>query len=39
MDITGIGRGDMDWIHLAHDRDQLGGAYEHGNQPLGSIKC
>jgi hypothetical protein len=26
------------WIHLAQDRDQWGGCYEHGNEPSGCIK-
>jgi hypothetical protein len=34
MDLREIGFGDVDWIHWAQDRDS-----EHGNEPLGSIKC
>jgi hypothetical protein len=26
------------WIHLVQDRDQWGGAFEHGKDALGSIK-
>jgi hypothetical protein len=28
----------MDWIELAHDRQQLTGSCESGNEPWGSIK-
>jgi hypothetical protein len=38
MDLREIGFGDMDWIHLAQDR-QVAGSCEHGNEPSGSIKC
>jgi hypothetical protein len=34
MDVIEIGRGSMDWIHLAQDGDHC----EHGNQHSGSIK-
>jgi hypothetical protein len=36
MDLREVGWGDMDWIHVAQDRD---GFCEHGNEPLGSIQC
>jgi hypothetical protein len=29
----------MDWIHLAHDRNQWEGSCEHGDEPPGSIEC
>jgi hypothetical protein len=29
----------MDWIDLAHDRDQWEGFCEHVNESSGSIKC
>jgi hypothetical protein len=38
MDLRDIGWGVMDWIDLAQDRDQWR-AREHGNEPLGSVKC
>jgi hypothetical protein len=34
-----LGWDDMDWIHLAQDRDQWRAFYEHGNEPLGYMKC
>jgi len=36
MDCREIGCNDVDWIHLAQDRDQ--GSCEHGNEVLASIK-
>jgi hypothetical protein len=36
MDLAEIGFGDVDWIHLAQDRDRS--SCEYGNEPLGSIK-
>jgi hypothetical protein len=39
MDLREIGWGSMDWIDLAHDRVLVEGSCEHGNEPLGSIKC
>jgi hypothetical protein len=38
MDLREIGFGDVDWIHWVQDRDRAGSC-EHGNEPLGSIKC
>jgi hypothetical protein len=35
MDLLEVGRGGMDWIELAEDRDRC----EYGNEPSGSIKC
>jgi hypothetical protein len=39
MDLREIGWDGMDFIHLAHDRDQWEGSCERGNEPPGSIKC
>jgi hypothetical protein len=39
MDLREIGWDGMDWIDLALDRDQRKGSCQHGNEPLGSIKC
>ena len=39
MDLQEVGRGDMDWIELAQDRDQVAGTCLCGNEPSGSIKC
>jgi hypothetical protein len=39
MDLREIGFGNVDWIHLAQDRDRCAGSCEHGNEPSGSIKC
>jgi hypothetical protein len=36
MDLVEEGRGDVDWIGLAQDRDS---SCEFGTEPLGSIKC
>jgi hypothetical protein len=38
MDLSEIGWGGMDWIHLAQDRSQWLSSCEHGNEPSGSIK-
>jgi hypothetical protein len=38
MDLREIGFGGVNWIHLAQDRN-CGGLFEHGNEPLGFIKC
>jgi hypothetical protein len=38
INLTEIGFGDVDWIHLAHDMD-LAGSCEHENEPCVSIKC
>jgi hypothetical protein len=37
MDLRKTGWDDMNWIHLAQNRDQWQ-TCEHGNEPLGSIK-
>jgi hypothetical protein len=39
MDLRETGWGGMDWINLAHDRDQWRTLCEHSTEPLGSIKC
>jgi hypothetical protein len=39
MNLREMGWGGMDWIDLAQDRDQWRCPCEHGNEPLGSIKC
>jgi hypothetical protein len=39
MDLGEIGWGGMDWIDLAHDRDQWRALVNNGNEPSGSIKC
>jgi hypothetical protein len=39
MDFRETGWGGMDWIDLTQDRDQWRAFVEHGNEPLGSIKC
>jgi hypothetical protein len=33
-----IGLEDVDWIHLAHDRDQWRSLVDPANKPYGSIK-
>jgi hypothetical protein len=39
-DLMEIGFGDVDWIHLAQDRDRWRVlSCEHGDKPSGSIKC
>jgi hypothetical protein len=38
MDLSEIGWGDMDWIHLAQYMDQWR-ALVNSNEPSGSIKC
>jgi hypothetical protein len=35
MDFHEVGRGDIDWIELAQDRDK----FEHSIDPSGAIKC
>jgi len=35
MDLREVGWEDVDWIHLAEERDHG----EHGTEPSGSIKC
>jgi hypothetical protein len=30
---------EVDWIHLAQDRDQWRALVKHGNETSGSIKC
>jgi hypothetical protein len=39
IDLIEIGWDGVDWINLAQERDQWRGSCEHGNEPLGSIKC
>jgi hypothetical protein len=39
MDLREIGRGGMDWINLAQDRDQWRALVNTVNEPSGSIKC
>jgi hypothetical protein len=40
MYLRETGFGDVDWIHLAQDKDRDRiGSCEHGDEPLGSIKC
>jgi hypothetical protein len=39
MDITEFRWGDVDWIDLTEDRDQLDGSCKDSNEPTGSIKC
>jgi hypothetical protein len=34
-----VGCGDMDWVKLDQDRDNLVGTCECGNETSGSIKC
>jgi hypothetical protein len=38
MDLREIEFGDVDWIHLAQDRDRWQ-ACEHGDELSGSTKC
>jgi hypothetical protein len=38
MDFWEIGFRDVDWIHLAPDRDRWASSCEHGDEPSGSIK-
>jgi hypothetical protein len=38
LDLREIGWDGVDWIDLAQDRDFMEGSFEHGNEPLGSIK-
>jgi len=28
-----------DWIHRAEDKNNWRNSYEHGNEPLGTMKC
>jgi hypothetical protein len=39
MDLSEIGFEDVDWIHLAQDRDKWLNSCEHGDEPSGTIKC
>jgi hypothetical protein len=44
IDLREIGWNGVDWIDLAHDRDQwralvVEGSCEHGDEPSSSIKC
>jgi hypothetical protein len=38
MDLTEIGFGGVDWIHMTQDRDRWVGSCEHSNEPSCSIK-
>jgi hypothetical protein len=38
IDLREIWFGDVDWIHLAQDKDRWSSC-EHGDEPSGSIKC
>jgi hypothetical protein len=38
MDLRDTGFGDVDWIHLAQDRD-MWQTHEHGDEPSSSRKC
>jgi hypothetical protein len=38
IDLREIRWGGVDWIHLAQDKGPVAGCFEHGNEPLGSIK-
>ena len=39
MDLQEVGRGYMDWIGLAQDRDRWRTLVSAGNEPSGSVKC
>ena len=39
MDLQEVGRGGGNWMEFAQDRDRWPGAWEYGNELLGSIKC
>jgi len=39
MDLQEVRCGGKDWMELAHDRGQVAGFCECGNEPWGSIKC
>jgi hypothetical protein len=39
MDLGEIRFVDVDWIHLAQDRDRWRGSCEHSDEPSSSIKC
>jgi hypothetical protein len=39
MDLGEIRWGGLDWLDLAEDIDQWTVFCEHGNEPLGSMKC
>jgi hypothetical protein len=39
MGLQEVEWGGMDWITLTQERDRLGGAFECGNEPSGSVKC
>jgi hypothetical protein len=36
IDLTETGRGSLDWIQLAQDRNRRRGGCEHGDEPSGS---
>jgi hypothetical protein len=39
LDFREVEWGNVDWIYLAQDREQVEGSCEHVNEPSGSIKC
>jgi hypothetical protein len=39
MELGEIGWDGIDWIDLAHDRDQWRALVNTGDEPSGSIKC
>ena len=39
MDLKEVGWKGVDCINLTEDIDKWWGSCEHGNEPLGSIKC
>jgi hypothetical protein len=39
LDLREIGFRDVDWIHLAQDRDTWWALVKHGDGPSGSVKC
>jgi hypothetical protein len=38
MDLREVGWGGMEWIHVTRI-GLVEGYFEHGNEPLGSIRC
>jgi hypothetical protein len=39
MDLVEVGWGDVDWIGLAQDREEVVNSCEFGIEPSDSIKC
>jgi hypothetical protein len=39
MDLGEVGWGDVDWIGLAKDKEQVESCCEFGIEPTGSMKC